>query len=203
MRVELRLDDPELVVLARVAERGPEEEAVELRLGQRERPLLLDRVLRREDEERIGELTGHAVDRHLPLRHRLEQRGLRLRHRAVDLVDEDDVREHRARAKFELAVALVEDREAGDVGRLQIRGALHAGRRRSLDRARDRPGEDRLRRPGHVLEKDMTPAEERCEDELDLLRLPADDRLDVRDESTGKVEVLVRHRFTELLVPGR
>ena len=42
----------QLVVLARVAERGPQEEAVELRLGQRERALLLDRVLGREHEER-------------------------------------------------------------------------------------------------------------------------------------------------------
>ena len=34
----LLLDDRELVVLARIAERGAQEEAVELRLGQRERP---------------------------------------------------------------------------------------------------------------------------------------------------------------------
>ena len=45
----------ELVLLARVAERGLQEEAVELRLGQRERPLLLDRVLGGEQEERVGQ----------------------------------------------------------------------------------------------------------------------------------------------------
>ena len=81
-----------------IAERRLHEEAVELRLGQRERALVLDRVLGRDDEERVVEPARLAVDRHLLLGHRLEQRGLRLRHRAVDLVDEHDVREDRARA---------------------------------------------------------------------------------------------------------
>ncbi len=56
MADHLLLDDPELLLLARVAERGAEQEAVELRLGQRERPLLLDRVLGREHEERRRQL---------------------------------------------------------------------------------------------------------------------------------------------------
>ena len=99
----LLLDDLQLVVVGRIAERGLEEEAVELRLGQRERPLVLDRVLGREQEERVGQRARLAVDRHLLLRHRLEQRGLRLRHRAVDLVDQDDVREDRARPELEVA----------------------------------------------------------------------------------------------------
>ncbi len=43
------------------------------------------------------EPVGLAVDRHLPLLHRLEERGLRLRRRAVDLVGEQEVREDRAR----------------------------------------------------------------------------------------------------------
>ncbi len=52
MAVPLREDDRDLLVLVGIAERGPQREAVELRLGQRERPLLLDRVLRRDHEER-------------------------------------------------------------------------------------------------------------------------------------------------------
>ena len=66
-----------------------EQEAVELRLGQRERALELDRVLRREHEERLGQRVRLAVDGDLPLLHRLEQRRLRLRRRAVDLVGEE------------------------------------------------------------------------------------------------------------------
>ena len=56
MAAELLVDDPGLVVRVRVAERRAYEEAVELRLGQREGALVLDRVLRRDDEERLGEL---------------------------------------------------------------------------------------------------------------------------------------------------
>ena len=80
-----------------------EQEPVELRLGQRVGALVLDRVLRRGDEERVGERPGHAVGRDLALLHRLEQRRLRLGRRAVDLVGEHDVREDRALAELELA----------------------------------------------------------------------------------------------------
>ena len=112
MAEALLLEDPPLLEHAGIAERGAKQEAVELRLGQRERALVLDRVLGREQEERVGELERHPVDGHLPLGHRLEQRRLRLRRRAVDLVDEEDVREDRARAELEVARLLVEDRHA-------------------------------------------------------------------------------------------
>src|SRR6267142_1142442 len=47
------------------------------------------------------------------LGHRLEQRRLGLRHRAVDLVDEQDVREYRPGPELEVPGLLVVDREAG------------------------------------------------------------------------------------------
>ena len=50
--VTLGLNDHELLVGLRVAERRLEEEAVELGLGEREDALVVERVLRREDEER-------------------------------------------------------------------------------------------------------------------------------------------------------
>ena len=43
-------------------------------------------------------------------------------------------------------------------------------------------GEHRLRRSGHVLEQHVPAADECGEDELDLLRLAANDRLDVREQ---------------------
>ena len=52
-----------------------------------------------------------VLDRDLPLLHRLEQRGLRLRRRAVDLVAEEQVGEDRARPELEVARALVVDAE--------------------------------------------------------------------------------------------
>ena len=79
-----------------------EEEAIELRLGQRVRAFHLERVLRREDEERLLEHVRRVADRDAVLVHRLEQRALRLRRGAVDLVGEDDVREDRALAEVEL-----------------------------------------------------------------------------------------------------
>src|SRR5581483_1151289 len=180
---QLLVDDARLVFGVGVAERRLDEEPVELGLGQRERSLVLDRVLRRHHEERIAEPPRLAVDGDLLLRHRLEQGGLRLRHRAVDLVDEDDVREDRAGAELEVAHLLVEDREAGHVGRLQVWRALDAARLRALDRAGDRPCEHGLRGTGHVLEQRVAAAHERRDDELDLLSLAVDDRFDVVEEA--------------------
>ena len=51
-----------------------EEEAIELRLGQRIGPLQLDRVLRRQHEERIRERVRLSHDGDGPLLHRFEER---------------------------------------------------------------------------------------------------------------------------------
>src|SRR4051794_15434275 len=123
----LPLEDEDLLVERRIAEGGAQEETVELRLGQGERAFLLDRVLGRDQEERIGKPTAGSVDGHLKLRHALEQCGLRLWQGPVDLVDEDDVREDRPGPELELPRLRAPDREAGDVRRLQVRRALDPG----------------------------------------------------------------------------
>ena len=79
-----------------VVDHDLEEEAVELRLRKLEHVAVLVWVLRRDHEERIGKLVCLPLDRHLPLLHRLEQRGLRARRRPVDLVGQEHVREDRA-----------------------------------------------------------------------------------------------------------
>ena len=198
MRVALVGEDLELVVETRIAERGAEEEAVELRLRQRERPFVLDGVLGREEQERVRQLARDAVDGDLPLGHRLEQRRLRLRRRAVDLVDEDDVREDRPWPELELPRPLVEHGEAGDVGGLQIGRALDPLWDRALDAPGDCPGENGLGRSGNVLEEDVAIACERRQDELDLVALAVDDGLDVVDEPIGD-----RARALEALGLGR
>ena len=187
MTVDLVANDLQLLLLARVAERRAEEEAVELGLGQRERAFVLDRVLGREQDERLGQPARLAVDRDLALRHRLEQRRLGLRHRPVDLVDEQDVGEHRAGPELEVALLLVEDREAGDVGRLQVGRALDARELDAVDRAGDGAGEDGLRGPGHVLEQDVALAGERGDDEADLVVLAVHDRGDIGHEASGHI----------------
>jgi hypothetical protein len=178
-------EDPQLVLDARVPERRPQEEAIELRLGQRERPLVLDRVLGREDEERVWQLSRHAVHRHLSLGHRFEQRRLRLRRRPVDLVHEHDVGEDRAGSELEVPGLLVVDGEARDVRGLEVRGALDSLRLRSLDAPRDGPRENGLRRARDVLEQDVSVTRERGQDDLDLVALSVDDGLDVVDDAVG------------------
>ena len=82
--------------------RRREQETVDLRLRQRERPLELDGVLRGEHEERRRQRVRDAVDGDPALLHGLQEGGLRARRGAVDLVGEDDVGEQRARTELEL-----------------------------------------------------------------------------------------------------
>ncbi|MEY2516627.1 MAG: hypothetical protein QOJ89_3985, partial [bacterium] len=80
-----QVEHADLVFDRRVLDEQLEEEAVDLRLGQRVGALGLDRVLRREHEKRARDVVGLTGDRHLLLLHDLEQRRLDLRRRAVDL----------------------------------------------------------------------------------------------------------------------
>ena len=59
--------------------RSRSEEAVELRLGQRESAFKLDRILRRDHEEGTRQRHRLAFNGQLTLLHRLEQRRLRAR----------------------------------------------------------------------------------------------------------------------------
>ena len=153
------LEHLRLLDRARVAERDPDHEPVELRLGQRIGALVLGRVLGREDDERAGELVLVAVDGDVALLHALEQAGLGLRRAAVDLVDEDDVGEHRPGVELEARLALVEDVGADDVGRQQVGGALDA-RVLGVDRARERPRERRLADARVVLDQHVALGEQ-------------------------------------------
>ena len=99
------LHDLELFLLVRVVDEDVEHEAVELGLGQRIGAFLLDRVLRGQHEERLGQRVPLAADRDLVLLHRLQQGGLRLGRRAVDFVGQDHVGEDRPLEELELARA--------------------------------------------------------------------------------------------------
>src|SRR5207302_7676566 len=107
--------------------------------------------------------------------------------RPVDLVDEHEVREDRPGPEVELAALRIEDGQARDVGRLQVRRALDPRARRPGDAADERAGEDGLRRAGGVLEEDVAATGEGREDELDLVPLAADDGGDVVEEALRRV----------------
>ena len=124
------VDDLHLLVFGEVIDDDVEHEAVELGLRQRIGTFQLDRVLGREDEERLLQLVGPALDRHAVLLHRFEQRRLGLRRGPVDLVGEDDLGEDRPGHEDHLPLAgvlvLLDDVGAGDVARHQVGRELDA-----------------------------------------------------------------------------
>ena len=89
----------------RIPDDDLQHEAVDLRLGKRVRALGLDRVLRRHHEERLRDQVRLVPDRDLTLLHDLEERGLHLGRRAVDLVGEEEVAEDGAELGLELPCA--------------------------------------------------------------------------------------------------
>ena len=118
------------------------------------------------------------VGRHLLLLHRLEERRLRLRRGAVDLVGEQQVGEHGARLEAEDGVALVVDRRARDVGGHQVGRELDAREPHRAD-LRDRPRDERLGEAREVLDQDVPVGEQAHQDELDLRALADHGALDL------------------------
>ena len=107
------------------AEFDAHEETVELRFGQRKRADLMLRILRRHDEKRRGQRVRHAIDRHVRLLHRFEQRALRLRRRAIDFIDQHDLRKQWTGMENKSLLFAVEDRIAHNVRRQQVAGELN------------------------------------------------------------------------------
>ena len=184
-----------------------EHEPIELRFGKRIGAFELDRILRRQHEERIGQRPRLAERRHAPFLHRLEQRRLGLGRGAVDLVGQQQVGEDRAGVEHELlaAVALLEDVAAGDVGREQVGRELDAAEV-ERQQPRQRLDELGLAESGKAFEQHMASSEQRGDDLVDRLLLaedhpaqlvdePRDLRLAVGDAFGGKeCSTVSRHR---------
>jgi hypothetical protein len=162
-----------------VVDHDVEHEPVELRLRQGIGAFELDRVLGREHEERLLEGVGLALHGHAVLLHRLQEGGLRLGRRAVDLVGQDDVAEDRAGHEDEMAAAglgiLLDDVGPGDVGRHQVRRELDAGELevQHLGQGVDDEG---LGQAGHARDDAVAADEQRDQHLLDHVVL-ADDQL--------------------------
>ena len=173
------LDDRDEVLLGRERDHDLEQEPVELRLGEGIGALHLERVLRREHEERRIERVALPGDRDLVLLHRLEQAGLGLRRRPVDLVGEDEVGEDRARLEAEdpAATLLDEDVRAGDVGRHEVRRELDPVER-AVDDVGDRPDEHRLAEARDALEQRVAVGQQAGQRVPDELALADDDPAD-------------------------
>ncbi len=167
-----------------------EHEPIELRFGQRIRAFELDRVLRREHVERLLELIGAALDRDAMLLHRLEQRRLRLRRRAVDLVREHDVGEDRPGREHHLPTPgrriFLDDVGARDVGRHQVGRELDPGELQVHD-ARERMHQQGLRETRHADDQTVAANEQRHQHELDRVLLPDDQLPELRHDLIAAV----------------
>ena len=152
---EVRVEHAYLVVRRWVAELEHHHEAIDLRGRQRERAVVILRVHRRQHLERIRHAMGGAIDRDRALLHHLEERGLRLRGGAVDLVGEEEVGEDGAATEDELAGARVVDGGAGDIHRHEIGRELDATEARA-QRARERLAEERLAHARRVHQEHVT-----------------------------------------------
>ena len=150
-----------LFLLARgVADVELHGETVELCLREWVGPMELDWILGGEHHERGVEGVGLSRDRDLAFLHRLEQRGLNLGRRAVDLVGEDDVGEDGAFVDLELTTALIEDRRADDVRGQQVRSELDATEVR-MNRLRQSPHHECLGKSGQPFQEDVPPRKQR------------------------------------------
>jgi len=191
-----------LVLRAEVVHHHAGQKTVELRLGQRVGALEFDRVLRRQDEERVVEAVGLTPGGHLALAHRLEQGRLGLRRGAVDLVGEEDVREDRPADEAELAAAaggvLFHHLGAENVRRHQVGRELD-----TLELQREEP-RDALHQEGlaearHTDQEAMTARQERHDDLLDHRLLTDDDLAQLRQHAAaGTGDAL--HGFATLIL---
>src|SRR6185436_20979649 len=128
---------------------------------------------RGDDEERRWQLARFAFGGDLVLFHRLEQRRLRLRRRAIHLVGEDHLREDRTGVEAKAARLALVYRYAEDVGRQHVAGELDA-----LEMQPETSGEHvrkrRLADAGQVLDQQV-PAREQARERQAHLRFLAED----------------------------
>ena len=117
-----------------------------------------------------------SIHGHGALLHRLEQRGLRLRGRAIDLVREHQIGEHRAGPECEL-VRPRQQRYTGDIGWHEVGRELDA-LEAYLESERQRAHQQCLGRAGHALEQHVAAREQADERFARGGVLPQHDRLE-------------------------
>ncbi len=105
----------------RVADAEAHEKAVDLRLGQRVRAVVLHRVLRGDHHEGTRQHVGAAVDGDLALVHGFQQRRLRFGGGAIDLVGQQEIGEDGTGLEFECFGMRVVDGDAQHIARAACR----------------------------------------------------------------------------------
>jgi len=137
----------------------------------------------------------------LPFLHRLEERRLRLRRGAVDLVGKDDVREdrplHEAEDPLSGRAVLLDDFGAGDVGRHQIRGELDPAEV-EIEGLGHRRDEEGLGESGHADQESVPVGEESSEDALHHVVLSDDPLFDFAAQSVGHLGDALEEAFVRV-----
>ena len=139
------------------------------------------------------------ADRDLALLHHLEQRGLHLRGRAVDLVREQEVAEHRAELGVEAAGVRPVDARADEVRGHEVGRELQA-----LERAAEHVGDgldgQRLGQARDALEQHVAAGQQRDEHALEHRLLADDHPLDLEQR---RLERVVRRHATGSALASR
>jgi len=154
-----------------------EHEAVALSLREFEGALHFEGVLGRDDEERVRQFVGFAFDSDVPFLHRLQERALGLRCRAVYLVSDDDVREHRPLLDDELTALLAVDGSPGDIRRKRVRGQLDAGVLQA-SRAGEQARDGRLRDTRDAFDQYVSASQKSHRQLFDDILVPDQDAAD-------------------------
>ncbi len=163
-----------LLLFLGVADDDLEHKTVGLRLGQWVGTLLLDRVLRSQYEERVAQLECLFPDGYLPFLHGLEQSGLYLGGRTVDLVRQHKIRKDRAFLDMELLGLLRVYLRTQHIGRQQIGRKLNTGEI-GLDKVSQGLDSQGLCQARHTFEQDMSVAQKSDEQALYQVFLTHDD----------------------------
>ena len=179
------IDDFHQVFESGVSDINFEQEAIELRFGERVGSFLLDWVLGREDKEGFVELVGFSGDSDGVLLHRFEERGLGLWSGAVDLVSEEDLSEDRTLLELEGSASCFcifgDNVGPDDISRHEVWGELDA-----IEREREGccecADEEGFSESGYAFKQDVTAAEEADEDGVDDLLLSDHDFADLGAE---------------------
>ena len=185
------MHDGQLLVVRGVVDEDLQHEAIDLGLRQGIRPLGLDRILGCHHEERVGNRVRRVTDRHLVLLHHLEQRGLHLRRCAVDLVREQEVREHGTEVGVERARVRPVDPRADEVRRHEVGRELDAVEGTAEDIGGGLDGQG-LGETGNALDQQVAAGEEARQDSLQHLVLSGDHAPDLEEGSLQHLLRLLR-----------
>lgn len=143
-----------------------EKKTVRLRFRQGVGSFLLDGILRRHDEERLGQRMGFPANRHLALLHRFEESALDLGGCAIDFIGQNEVGEDGTEMRAKLAILRLKyhcaDHVAGEqIGRELDTFELHA------EGHAERAHEEGLGQAGHTFEQNVPVGQQGHEQALD------------------------------------